>query len=171
MSPGIIDARLVDGALYLMLFIRSDTIDSGFHWATYHHLDQVRGGVKRHIKGSNENGWFYEAAQTRSVLKEFLLLGLMRIGHATDDGSAIENAMKSVPHSSGQAPEGYDVLTCRTWLLAVLRVLQEDGVVQLASIAELEKEAWAWGAQELEGAFMARQPRPVTDSITFPLNC
>ncbi|KIY70256.1 hypothetical protein CYLTODRAFT_419987 [Cylindrobasidium torrendii FP15055 ss-10] len=95
MSPETIDARLIDGVRYLMLFIRSDTIDSGLHWATYHHLDQAQGGVKRHIKG-NENGWFYEATETRNVLREFLLLGLMRIGHTTD-GSAIENAMHSVP--------------------------------------------------------------------------
>ncbi|EKM80795.1 hypothetical protein AGABI1DRAFT_126833 [Agaricus bisporus var. burnettii JB137-S8] len=162
-APTIIDPRLMDGGFYLVLFIRSDTLEAGFHWAAYHHIDQIKGGVKHHIKGSNENGWMYEAMQTRGILKEFLLLGLMRIGR-TPDAAIIENAMKSVSYISDQVPEGYDDLNCRTWLLAVFEQLRKAGVVSAVGVDEIEKEALKWGEEEFEGANMARIPRPIIDS-------
>ena len=176
--PRPTDPRLRPGSLYIMLFVRTPDVADGFHWALYHHRSSAgRGrGWKYHIRTLGD-GWVAGHAQVAGVMGEAFLVGLIRIGASevqvemdagsVDEDGAMRHAIESVPHDA--PPPGYDVLTCRTWVLAVVRALVGEGIVK-AGVGELERDVKAWGATHHADACNGVLPRVVADSRVCELH-
>ncbi|KAL4779884.1 hypothetical protein BJX76DRAFT_339536 [Aspergillus varians] len=163
---------LLPNTLYIAIFIRADPpIPDDFHWALYHPTTTTH-GTKYHI--SNEsNGWI--AAHSRespsSILKTFLLAGLIRVADVnTDtadlDGSNVLNSrIDTLLRSKDANLNDKDGVTCRTWLLEMLRLLDKEGLLRDVrcggDVERLEREVKQWGNGLAEGAVRNVQPRPV----------
>ncbi|KAJ5098320.1 hypothetical protein N7532_005321 [Penicillium argentinense] len=66
-------------SLYILLFNRNDPPQpNDFHWGLYLHQNPVSGGTKYHIKTVGP-GWIPDHGTTAAIMKEFLLVGLLRI--------------------------------------------------------------------------------------------
>lgn len=140
------------------------------HWSLYHHCHVSRGGWKIHIKDDTgrPGHWVYDQAFTSSLMKSFLLVGAMRIGHcAVDNGDALREITQSIP--ADKVPPGFPNLTCRTWVLTAVRHFRAAGYVQCNSVTALETEITAWGREHYNAAVLAYQPRPIIDSALCTL--
>lgn len=165
------DPRLRDGGIYIVIHFRSTVADAedALHWGLYHHMNSTVGGRKMHIKNDMGAGyWFYDESMTRGVMRSTFLVGVMRIGYCPPaDGTRLDLLVRSVSIDPRTPPAGYNVLTCRTWVLAVVRVFRDNGFVQCPSVSRLEQEVFAWARQNFQDANNAVQPRAVADSSTL----
>ncbi|GAQ36773.1 hypothetical protein AKAW_02714 [Aspergillus niger] len=131
-------------ALYIALFIRDDPPKpNDYHWALYHHINS---GIKYHITNEG-NGWIpgHGPESGTGILKAFLLVGLIQIATIPSTTSAQETLDRVCRNYDGHLNDNEN-RTCRTWLLDVLRDLQEQmGVLHGVDIKSLEKEAMDWG--------------------------
>ncbi|PWY80382.1 hypothetical protein BO94DRAFT_537252 [Aspergillus sclerotioniger CBS 115572] len=152
-------------ALYIALFIRDDPPKpNDYHWALYHHRSDS--GTKYHIRNEG-NGWMaaHGPESGIGILKSFCLVGLFQIAKISSTMSAQET-LDRVFRSHDEKLNGDGVFTCRTWVLRVLRDLQEKlGVLNGIELGLLEKEAMEWGNQYRFEASRNVQPRPVGESV------
>ncbi|OJT01886.1 hypothetical protein TRAPUB_7663 [Trametes pubescens] len=165
-TPFIIDARLVVGGIYVIVHaLGAPGEDMRMHWGLYHHCHPSDGGYKMHIKDNTgiPGLWSYDHEFTASLMKSFLLVGVMRIGHcAIDNNAALRQITERISRS--QAPPGFSQLTCRTWVLTAVRGFRDASYVQCQSVTALETEITAWGREHYHAALNAQQPRPIVDS-------
>lgn len=152
-------------ALYIALFIRDDPPKpNDYHWALYHH--HINSGIKYHITNEG-NGWIpgHGPESGTGILKAFLLVGLIQIATIPSTSSAQETLDRVCRSYDGHLNDSEN-RTCRTWLLDVLRDLQEQmGVLNGVDIKSLEKEAMDWGNKYAFEACRNVQPRPVEKSM------
>ncbi|OJI85453.1 hypothetical protein ASPTUDRAFT_145072 [Aspergillus tubingensis CBS 134.48] len=152
-------------ALYIALFIRDDPPKpNDYHWALYHH--RINSGIKYHITNEG-NGWIsgHGPESGTGILKAFLLVGLIQIATIPSTTSAQETLDRVCRNYDGHLNDSEN-RTCRTWLLDVLRDLQEQmGVLHGVDIKSLEKEAMDWGNKYAFDACRNVQPRPVEKSM------
>ncbi|KAI0360172.1 hypothetical protein OH77DRAFT_1565600 [Trametes cingulata] len=159
-----IDTRLIVGGIYLILFLRPNVEDESirdFHWGLYHHLSPVQ-GKKYHIR-SADPGWIADHGLASGFMKSFLLIGLVRIGHSDpaemeEREKAQKTTLASIVESFplDQVPPGYSTLTCRTWTLHIVKLLNDDPTHY--------KEVVEWGLMQWDATSDNRQPRPIIDS-------
>lgn len=143
---------LETGALYIALYARDDP--SSFHWAIYHHWSSTR-GTKFHIRNIG-SGWFSEHEPNSGIMKEFLLVGLMKIADVPADlTEALHASITAVPHDS-------PTVNCLSWVRDSLEAAMSAGAVRRFSIDELEQDARAFGASQFDDAAQNVQPRPIT---------
>lgn len=156
-------------SLYIAVFL-GPAIDKP-HWALYHHTSETK-GWKYHIKGAGNNSWIAEHATVGAILRTVLLTGLVRIAHID---LALEAAVRehiyTIPHDT----EG---TTCRVWLLKAVSGMIEKGWVACDDIRALEKEVFAFAAEQFEDTMNNVQPRPVIESkvcsfgsVCLPVGC
>ncbi|GKZ37576.1 hypothetical protein AbraIFM66950_009189 [Aspergillus brasiliensis] len=152
-------------ALYIALFIRDDPRKpDDYHWALYHH--RLDSGTKYHITNEG-NGWMaaHGPESGNGILKAFFLVGLIQIATIPSTQSAQET-LDRVFRNYDEKLNDNESRTCRTWLLDVLRDLQEQSdVLNGVDINLLEKEAMDWGNQYAFEACRNVQPRPVGKSM------
>jgi hypothetical protein len=55
-------------------------------------------------------------------------------------------------------------ITCRVWLMVIMRELIQQGIVRCSNIEGLQQECMAFGNQYSQGAANNTQPRPVVRS-------
>lgn len=100
------------------------------------------------------------------ILKSFLLAGLTRIGEVPADPAALAKTDQVIRTFDGHLNE-MDV-TCRTWLLRVLDLLQREvGIPRYADgndSGSLERETLAFANMVADEAARNVQPRPVVES-------
>ncbi|KAJ5787021.1 hypothetical protein N7457_002011 [Penicillium paradoxum] len=155
-------ARLTQGTLHISLYIRSDPpLPNDFHWAFYLHkgTNSIPGGIKYHVRGIG-GGWIPGHEATTGIFAENFLCVTIQI--ATIPQSAHERVgeiMKSYDESLNSMPG----ITCRVWLLQVLRNLVEEGFVH-CDVEELERDCLELGNQHSISASANEQPRPVVVS-------
>lgn len=162
--------QLKPNNIYIALYIRQDPpIPNDFHWALYLHLNPATssGGRKFHIRNQGQ-GWIVEHCSTAGIMKEFLLVGLIRIANIPFGSEAeVDKLLRSCDNRI-DLPE----TTCRVWLFWVLRELQKplnDGTIVLkcVDLNFLEKEILQWGNENANSASQNVQPRPVAESSVF----
>ncbi|PYH97374.1 hypothetical protein BO71DRAFT_481235 [Aspergillus ellipticus CBS 707.79] len=133
---------LKPNALYIALFIRDDPPKpDGYHWALY----------------------YQDATSSTGILKTFLLVGLIHIAYVPPTTLA-KATLDRVFRSYDEMLNQNETITCRTWVLDVLRRLQEQlGVLQGIDLQMLERETMDWGNRYRFEASRNVQPRPVVD--------
>ncbi|PLN85773.1 hypothetical protein BDW42DRAFT_159961 [Aspergillus taichungensis] len=161
---------LAPNNLYIALFLRSDPpISKNYHWALYLHNPNGQGGTKYHIvnEGSTGSNWVACHGPEVGILKTFLLAGMTRIATVPADPAVLEKTDRLVRSFDGELNELG--VTCRTWLLRVLEVLQgEVGVPRFVDgmdVGALERETLAFGNMVAGEAAGNVQPRPVFESL------
>ncbi|KAG6890664.1 hypothetical protein C0992_013336 [Termitomyces sp. T32_za158] len=142
------------GALYIALYARDDP--SSFHWAIYHHWSSTK-GTKFHIRNIVPGqGWFSEHKPNIGIMKEFLLVGLMKIADVPADlTEALHTSITAVPY------DGPNV-NCLSWVKDALEAAMSAGAIGRFSIDEMEQEAQAFGSSQYDDASQNVQPRPIT---------
>lgn len=165
LSMWVLDLKMDPNALYIALFIRDDPPKpNDYHWAPYHH--RIDSSTKYHITNEG-NGWMagHGPESGTGILKAFLLVGLIQIATIKSTTSAQETLERVFRSYDGYLNDN-EYRTCRTWLLDVLRDLQEDtGMLNGVDIESLEKEAMDWSNQYAFEASRNVQPRPVGKSM------
>ncbi|EMD31211.1 hypothetical protein CERSUDRAFT_163292 [Gelatoporia subvermispora B] len=145
------------GGLYIALYARATPND--YHWAIYHHWSENR-GMKFHIRNLGQ-GWIAEHGPTRDIMKQFLLMGLMKIAVVTYEHSqSLQDIITAVPYNSPN-------VTCRTWVLDALRHTISSGIVPEFSLEQVEIDAKAFGSSQFDDTARNVQPRPTTTSSVF----
>lgn len=71
----------------------------------------------------------------------------------------VDEVMRSYDESLNSIPG----ITCRVWILTVLRILVDEGFVH-CDIGELEKDCFGFGNEHSATASVNEQPRPVVKS-------
>ncbi|KAI0368766.1 hypothetical protein BV20DRAFT_1021990 [Pilatotrama ljubarskyi] len=96
-------------------------------------------------------------------MKSFLLVGLVRIGHCDP---AEMDLVRVAPVTLFQSPTCGRTVTCRTWMLHIVRLLNDDPThyVQCPDILALEKEVIEWGLSQWDATSRDQQPPPMIDS-------
>lgn len=172
---------ILSNTLYIALFIRSDPpIPNDFHWALYHASSPTT-GTKYHIVNL-QNGWIagHEPLSTSSILKSFLLVGLVRVANINTSTSAVgvtnsdvdadvdvNKKIDTLLRSQDDKLNDKEGVTCRTWLFEMLAVLYDEGLLVDVrdgcdgDMHRLEQVTKAWGNEFAEGAARNVQPRPV----------
>ncbi|KAK2795122.1 hypothetical protein FQN51_000540 [Onygenales sp. PD_10] len=165
-SPAPPPPPLSPSSLYIALYLRNDPpTPNDFHWAIYHHLDSHHGGMKHHIRNEG-SGWIPDHGSTVNIMKELLLVGLLRIAQVPESigREGLERALRTFDG----ALNGGD-MTCRVWVLKVLGVLRGEGlfgdVEGGVDLEALEKEVKDWGNGHSMSASRNVQPRPVGESV------
>ncbi|OCH89361.1 hypothetical protein OBBRIDRAFT_667755 [Obba rivulosa] len=144
-------------SLYLAIYAR-DTPDD-YHWALYYH-GTADGGTKFHIRNLGQ-GWIAEHEQTNSIMKQFLLIGLMKFASIRPDAvKALHDTIVAVPYN---APG----INCRTWVLDAIQAVMSAGLIHHFSLDQLETEAKVFGFNQFDAAVQNVQPRPVTTSVIY----
>ncbi|KAG6862724.1 hypothetical protein C0993_001820, partial [Termitomyces sp. T159_Od127] len=141
------------GALYIALYARDDP--SSFHWAIYHHWSSTT-GTKFHIRNiTSAGGWFSEHKHNSGIMKEFLLVGLMKIADVPADlTEAFHASVTAVPYDS-------PTVNCLSWVRDALEAAISAGTIGRFSIDEMEREAQAFGSSQFDDAARNVQPRPI----------
>ncbi|OBZ69289.1 hypothetical protein A0H81_10889 [Grifola frondosa] len=144
-------AALEAGALYIVLFARSTPND--YHWALYHHFSPTR-GAKFHIRNICD-AWIEGHEDTSGIHKEFLLMGFNKIAQIPGgDNGTLRSLVASTPFDTPG-------VTCRTWVLDVIRACIKARLVRCLSLDQLEQETKAFGFAQFDDTANNVQPRPV----------
>ncbi|PKY08484.1 hypothetical protein P168DRAFT_301174 [Aspergillus campestris IBT 28561] len=164
---------LTPNTLYIALYLRTDPpTPNNYHWALYLHnpnpTSKIQGSTKYHIVNSNPSStWVASHGPESGILKTFLLAGLTRIGEIPDNPAVLAKTDEVIRSFDGQLNE-MDV-TCRTWLVRVLEVLQREvGVPRYRDgkdAGDLEREVLGFGNEVAGEAARNVQPRPVVESV------
>ncbi|KZT03439.1 uncharacterized protein LAESUDRAFT_683967, partial [Laetiporus sulphureus 93-53] len=157
----VIDTRFVVGGIYIITFIRTTSVEGGFHWGLYHHTSPSS-GTKYHVTNMGP-GWLADHGTTTGVMRSHLLVGLKRIGYCSPSSSKeVADIVQSVPLN--QVPPGRDVLDCRTWAMHIVGILIARGYVKCSDIQALENEVQIWSEKHHADSHNNRQPRVIEDS-------
>ncbi|KKZ61004.1 hypothetical protein EMCG_04340 [[Emmonsia] crescens] len=153
-------SKLPIGSLYIVLYLRSDPHEpNNFHWGFYFHT-AIEGGTKYHIKNFGI-GWITDHGQTSGVFKSNFLCVLVHIATVPQEKHAqVHQTMKSLDSNINSIPG----ISCRVWLLSILQMLIQHGIVRSSSYTELEQECFTIGNQHSSRAADNDQPRPVVRS-------
>ncbi|RAH49304.1 uncharacterized protein BO95DRAFT_487576 [Aspergillus brunneoviolaceus CBS 621.78] len=156
-------AGLPLNTLYIVLHIRNDPPgQNDFHWGLYFH-DRVTGGVKYHVTNpsSEGRGWPADHARTAGVMRSNLLCALDLIATIPSDKVAqVDPIMRFHDEHLNSMPG----LTCRVWVLTIVKKPVEQGLVRCNDLKALEAECFALGNHFLKTAAAAIQPRPIIKS-------
>ncbi|CDM28180.1 hypothetical protein DTO013E5_3908 [Penicillium roqueforti] len=155
-------AGLPPNTLHIILYIRSDPpLPNDFHWAFYLHKGTATtpGGTKYHARGIGA-GWIPGHEATASIFAENFLCVVIQIARIPPETHArVDEIMRSYDGCLNAIPG----ITCRVWILTVLRVLVDEGFVR-CDIGELERECFGFGNENSLTASANLQPRPVFKS-------
>ncbi|EEH03886.1 conserved hypothetical protein [Histoplasma capsulatum G186AR] len=148
------------GSLYIVLYLRSDPPrPNDFHWGYYFHTIPS-GGTKYHVKNLG-SGWITEHGSTTGLFKSNFLCVVVQIAAVAEAKYAqVDQIMRTHDGKLNSIPG----ISCRVWILSILQMLIENGIVQCSSCAELEQECFEIGNQHRFGAIANNQPRPVVRS-------
>ena len=155
-------AGLAPGSLHISLYNRSDPpLPNDVHWAFYLHngTSSTPGGTKYHARGIG-GGWIAGHEAVRGIFTDNFLCVVIQI--ATIPPSAhgrVDEIMRSYDDSLNSIPG----ITCRVWILTVLRILVDEWFVH-CDIGELEKDCFEFGNEHSATASANQQPRPVVKS-------
>ncbi|KAJ5373676.1 hypothetical protein N7517_005682 [Penicillium concentricum] len=155
-------AGLPPNTLHISLYTRSDPpLPTDFHWAFYLHkgISSTAGGTKYHVRGIG-GGWIVGHEATNGIFAENFLCVIIQI--ATIPPLAherVDEIMRSYDESLNSIPG----ITCRVWILTVLRILVDEGFVH-CDIGELERDCLKFGNEHSTAASVNEQPRPVVQS-------
>lgn len=150
-------AALPRRKLYIVLHIRDfPPIANDFHWGFYHHKTQT-GGTKYHMRNLGA-GWIADHESTGGVFKSLFLCVLIEIGSipAEKEGT-LDQIMRTLDGSANSIP-GF---TCRVWVLTILPLLIQAGLLRCDDLAGLQQECFDYGNTCMTSAGNNDQPRPV----------
>lgn len=153
-------AQLPLNSLYVVLYIRSDPPRSNdFHWAYYLHTAS-RGGTKFHVRNIGA-GWISGHGQTCGIFKSAFLCVLIHITTIPHEKlDLVDQIMRSHDSNLNSMPN----ITCRVWLMTVLKDLIENELVRCINSVELQQECFDFGNEHSSSAAINEQPRPVVKS-------
>ncbi|KAG6830630.1 hypothetical protein H0H92_015722 [Tricholoma furcatifolium] len=144
------------GALYVALYARATPVD--YHWALYHHWTSTSGGTKYHIRNVGTSGWFSEHEPKAGIMKDFLLVGMMKITYIPPEShDALDTVLTAVPFD-------YPTVNCRSWVHDAIKAAMSVGLIQQFSLDELDKEAHAFGSSQFDDTAQNVQPRPIVEA-------
>jgi hypothetical protein len=156
-------ASLPQNTLYINLYIRSDPpLANDFHCAFYLHCgtDTVPGGYKYHVRGINDN-WIPGHESVVRIVSENYLCVMIQIATLPP---SIHERVGEIMKTHDATLNSIHGISCRVWLLMVLRLLVEEGLVRCKA-EELERECFDFGNQFSLSASLNEQPRPVVRSM------
>lgn len=143
--------------LFIVLWIRSDPpVPDDFHWAFYLHTSP-QGGLTYEVKGLG-SGWIPEHSETGGIFKTNFLCVLIEI--ATIE-PAKHGIFDSLVRSYDEDLRAIPGVTCRVWLLEVIRLLAANRLVKCQDPSVLERECKDIGNRHSTQAAENEQPRPV----------
>ncbi|KAG9127402.1 hypothetical protein FRC07_014212 [Ceratobasidium sp. 392] len=159
-------AILEDDTLYVLLFLRSaESPGVSFHWALYHHYDNLLGGYKFHIGNLMTNSWISDHTMTKSAASAMFLVAGFAVGRIDpNDRLLVAQIVQQEDTQLNSIPE----TTCRTWLLRALSRLASAGLLPACIPEEVESEANTSAQRSWESAIINVQPRPVDKYSKFP---
>jgi hypothetical protein len=154
---------LPQNTLHINLYIRSHPpLPNDFHWAFYLHsgADKVPSGYKYHVRSISDY-WFPGHESTARVVSETYLCVMIQIATLPPGvNERVEEIMKTYDATLNSI----DGISCRVWLLMVLRLLVEEGLVR-CDVKELERECLDFGNDFSLSASLNEQPRPIVGSM------
>ncbi|KKK20528.1 hypothetical protein P175DRAFT_0504931 [Aspergillus ochraceoroseus IBT 24754] len=153
-------ARLPLNTLFIVLHIRSDPPQpNDFHWGYYFHTS-AQGGSKYHMRNLG-GGWIPDHGPTGGAFKSNFLCVLIEITNVPHvKHGLLDQIMRSRDGDVNSIPG----ITCRVWLMVILRELIRQGIVRCSNIDGLQQECMTFGNQYSQGAANNTQPRPVVRS-------
>lgn len=149
------------GGLYIgLFFLNSPGQPNRFHWGFYLHTGETT-GVRHEIHDSN-GFWQPRHVEVAHAFKLMCLTVFVKIGQIAErDWDRFDQITKTYDGVLNDTPG----ITCRVWLLMVMKLLAESGIVHLnGSVDDLEAECWSFGNQYYESAEANQQPRPTVIS-------
>lgn len=163
-------SHLSPNTLYIALYIRSDpTLPNDYHWAYYLHTPSHHrgGGGTKHDTDNTSGVWIPHHDTTAGILKTNFLCTLVHIADIPEERiGRVEEIMRERDGDLNQIPG----VTCRVWLMVILRRLVEEGVVVLQGggvegrVEAVEEDCKGWGNGFAGEAARNVQPRPVVRS-------
>ncbi|KAJ5172381.1 hypothetical protein N7492_004974 [Penicillium capsulatum] len=153
-------ANLTPNTLQIALYLRSDPpLQNDFHWALYFHR-QASGGTKYQVENPYKV-YMPNHGHTGGIFKENFLCALIKIASIPEDLHAtFDQIVRSRDGDLGSIPG----VTCRVWLLEILRQLSLRGIVHCDDVGILERECFDIGNRFSAAAAQNEQPRPVVDA-------
>ncbi|KAH8671892.1 hypothetical protein BGZ60DRAFT_406115 [Tricladium varicosporioides] len=152
---------LTPNSLYIALYSRDGDDLGKFHWAIYHQHNAQIGGMKYHIRG-NVGRWIAAHESTKGILKEFLLVGLVRIASINEEEK--KDKVDRLARVEDKTVNQIEGTTCRVWVRRFCERLRDEGLVTFESWERLERELVNWGIKHNQGSLDCVQPRPLWDS-------
>lgn len=124
-----------DGLYILLADIQTPGL---FDWSLYLHQSPVNGEIFQAVNTQSTNGrWIFESRFTQHITSEVSLLVALKI-------AVIEDVLKPLLRRRIQRTPVVEGLTCRTWVMAVMRVLDDEGVICIkrsSNVEDIEVEA------------------------------
>ncbi|CAL1707304.1 unnamed protein product [Somion occarium] len=152
---------LIPDSLYIWLRYQGGA--HKYHWGFYLHQSK-HAGTKYHIRNLGQ-GWILEIEGTHNFMKEFLLIGCLRIAIVPSmNHNRIQKILQDIPYISEDG-----TMTCRIWVLNGLKALIDGGHVRCDDLQALEQEVFDFGLVYFEETEQNKQPRPIVDSKSCTL--
>lgn len=98
---------------------------------------------------------------TKSIFKEFLLVGLVRIASIEEGDREVVDRMARVEDETVNQIEG---MTCCVWVKRFCERLRKEGLMRFESWERLEEELVSWGVENNQSSLDNVQPRPLSFS-------
>lgn len=150
-------SKLPPNTLYIALYLRSDPpAQNDFHWAFYLH-ENTSGGTKYQIENPY-NGYMPNHGRTGGIFKENFLCALITIATIPEE---LRERFDRIVRSRDGDLQSLPGVTCRVWLLEIVRQLSQRGIIQGDGIGLLEQECFDIGNRHSLSAARNEQPRPV----------
>ncbi len=152
---------LKPGGLYIHLTYRDEPPpEDVYHWGLYLHVDTEKGGTKYHITNES-SGWIADHGVTTGAFKSSFLVGMIRT--ADVPAGRLEGADRII-RSYDTTLNNIGKINCRQWVLRIMVLLQEEGILRCQNLDTLEWETLNWSNEHQFSAVLAKKPRPITDS-------
>ena len=146
--------------LFIVLHIRAEPPKpNDLHWGFYYHQGP-KGGMRYHVTNTlgSANNWFPDFGFTRGVLKSMRLDVLIQIGSIPDKQEAQLDRLMKHYNEYLNAMAG---VTCRVWVLKIVELLVQHGLIRCQDVGALEQECFAIGNKYARDCAENNQPRPV----------
>lgn len=153
-------AELPLNTLYIALYLRSDPpAQNDFHWALYFH-EHMSGGTKYQVENPY-SGYMPNHVHTGGIFKDNFLCSLVRIATVPEE---LHEKFDQIVRSRDGDIQNIPGVTCRVWLLEMIRELSRQGVVHCDDTDAFEKECFEIGNRHSSSATRNEQPRPVVSA-------
>lgn len=154
-------SRLTPGGLFVVLWANDRPPQKHrFHWGLYFHTTPTK-GLKYHIINDDEGAWEAAHGETQGVFKSPQLCALIYIATIQPDKkSDVDHIIKSLDAELNEYPG----ITCRVWVMMIVRLLVHKRFIHCPLADDLEDECMEIGNRHQIDIITGRQPRSVIKS-------
>ena len=149
---------LTPGTLYIALYFHEDPPQAGdFYWSLYQRLTDNRGVT--HELEDRDGLWSAKHVPEAGIFKRLFLCVLIEIG--TISGADKQHLFDRIVNTYDRSLHELPCLDCDVWLMNVVILLDEAGLLECPDIGAFQQECLDLGNEYLESAAKNEQPRPL----------